>query len=467
VKSGRDEDVTAMRAFRALSYRLKTALFDWSFQPMVGWGLACAQLGAFVARQRLGRKRAVRHLLRAHYMLLRTDRFDASTSRLYRAIEHAIRGACATPGPVHATVAASDAPAAVDAADFGIAGLVLKAPRYADGRVVEKGVLLLKNTERLRVVRRCVDVAAVLRDYVLVLEPSWSGLANLEVLYFTRFSDHRIIVMATGEQDLRFLERLESNLLPVPLGSSDWADPSIFRPLEGAVKRYDAVLVARWTMMKRHHLLFRTLRRLRDPSFRVALIAGSWPTDTDREAILALAELYGVAGQISVFENLTQEGVNAILNESKVNVLLSRQEGSSRALFEGFFAGVPGLALATNVGLPRPHFTPQTGRLVAEPELAATLIHFREHWADYEPRSWAQAHIAPAVSTARLNALLQDLARRRGEPWTRDIVAKCNCPRLRYYPNEDAGRGLATMEDLLARYPGPDASRIRRDIDAA
>jgi glycosyltransferase involved in cell wall biosynthesis len=456
-----------MRALRTLAYRLRATLFDWSFRPAVGWTGAGALLAASLVLDRLGQPSAVRRLLRAHYMLLRTDRFDPATSRLYRRIERAIAAACAARGPVHAVVAVEDAAARVDAGDLAIAGLVLKAPRYAGGRVLEKGALLLKNTERLRAVRRALDVGAVLRDYVLILEPSWSGYANPDILYFTRFPDQSILVMATGEQDFRFLERLHGNLRPVRMGASDWADPSIFRPLDGVPKRYDAVLVARWAMMKRHHLLFRTLRRLGDPSFRVALVASSWPTDTDRGAILALAETHGVAGQLSLFEDLTQDGVNAVLNQSRVNVLLSRQEGSSRALFEGFFAGVPGLALWANVGLPRDHFTPQTGRLVAESELGAALAHFRECWGAYAPRAWALAHIAPTVTTARLNAALQELARERGEPWTRDIVAKCNCPRLRYYTNAEAGRGLPTMEDLLARYPRSEPVGAPRDRDAA
>jgi len=131
-------------------------------------------------------------------------------------------------------------------------------------------------------------------------------------------------------------------------------------------------------------------------------------------------------------------------------VLLSLQEGSNRALFEGFFAGVPALALARNVGIPRAYFTPRTGRLISELQLASTLLELREGWRTFDPRPWALANIAPEKSTHKLERVLRDLAAARGEPWTRGIVAKCNVPELRYYPDESVGQGLESVEALLA-----------------
>src|SRR5262249_14857270 len=151
-----------------------------------------------------------------------------------------------------------------------IAGLVLKAPRYEAGHVVEKGALLLKNTDRFDSFRRCVNMTAVLKHYVVVLEPSWSGYANLKLLPFTTFRDDCIVVMSPYPGDHRLLDHLECNLYPIPIGPADWVDPRVFRPLEAQAKQFDAVMPARWSLMKRHHVLFRTLRRIGDPSLRVA-----------------------------------------------------------------------------------------------------------------------------------------------------------------------------------------------------
>jgi hypothetical protein len=156
-----------------------------------------------------------------------------------------------------------------------------------------------------------------------------------------------------------------------------------------------------------------------------------------------------------VFEDLDPSGVNEILNQARVNLLLSRQEGSNRSLFEGFFAGVPGLAFADHVGIPKTHFTPQTGRLIATHELTDALRHFRAHWSDYDPRPWALANIAPESSTATLNLALKRLAVERGESWTADIVAKCNRPTLHYYPDDRAGDGMPVMADLVCEFRAP------------
>jgi glycosyltransferase involved in cell wall biosynthesis len=334
-----------------------------------------------------------------------------------------------------------------------LAGIVLKAPRYEGDRVAEKGVLVLKNTERIDSFRRRVAMDSLLADYTLVLEPSWSGYANPRILSFSAFRDHPIVVMSPCAADYRFLEHLKSNLLPIPIGASDWVDPRVFRPLADQSKRFDAVMVARWTRIKRHHLLLRALARMADATFRVAIVASNNSGDADRDAILALIDHYRLGGQVTVFEDLKAAGVNEILNQSKVNLLLSRQEGSNRSLFEGFFAGVPGLAFANVIGVPVDHFTPQTGRLIPEHELIGALHFFRKHWEQFDPRPWAMANITPEVTTARLNQVLHKTARERGEPWTRDIVTKCNRPEVHYYPDENDGHGFATIEDLLARYP--------------
>jgi len=229
----------------------------------------------------------------------------------------------------------------------------------------------------------------------------------------------------------------------------------VFRPLDGCQKRFDAVMIARWNLLKRHHLLFRALDRIADPSFRVALIAGNMVArrNPDRSAILSMIDEYHLVNQITVFESLPPVGVNEILNQSKVNLLLSRQEGGNRALFEGFFAGVPGLAFANHLGIPTDHFTPQTGRLIDQDELPDALLYFREHWTEFDPRPWALANIAPEITTGKLNTVLSDLAKLRKEPWTQDIVCKCNRPRLHYYPDESAELRFMTIQDLLAQYP--------------
>jgi hypothetical protein len=77
---------------------------------------------------------------------------------------------------------------------------------------------------------------------------------------------------------------------------------------------------------------------------------------------------------------------------------------------------------------------------------------FRERYRDFHPRDWAMRHISPQATTAKLNTVLQDIARERGEPWTRDIVPKTNCPDPMYYPDTSVAEGFPTVDDILRQY---------------
>jgi glycosyltransferase involved in cell wall biosynthesis len=437
-----------------LRYRVKVKLFDWSFYGPTSWLTAGCLYVASVVLRPVAPSAAFSSALRAHYLLMRTARYDASSSKLYRRIETSIAADVAQRldriGIVRGRSKAphADGPAWIDTLKH--TALVLKAPRRSGSRVVEKGVFLLANNERARAFAERIDMAALLDDYTLVLEPSWAGYANRDILYFTQFRSHRVAVMETDHRDRQFLEHLGANLHPVFMGTSDWIDPAIFRPLGDVEKLFDAVMVARWSVVKRYDALFRIVRSMGDPSFRMALIGRRLAISTDGPAIRSLLDHHGIARQVTIFEELAQEDVNVVLNQSKVNVLLSRHEGSNKSLFEGFFAGVPGLALENNVGIPKTYFTPETGRLVAEHEFAAALSYFRTHWREFAPHSWAQRNIAPEVTTARLNAVLRTWAQEDGEEWTSDAVAKCT--RLRYYPGPEVARALPTIKDILAQY---------------
>ncbi len=289
---------------------------------------------------------------------------------------------------------------------------------------------------------------SLLRDYRLVLEPSWSGYADPRILAFSAYREHPMLVMCSCDDDTELLQALGSNLVPLALSASDWVHPGVFHPLANSPKKFDAVLNARWTLLKRHHILFRALREMQDPTFRVAILALNIPGDQDRGTLLRTINKSGFARQIEIFEDLPPAQVNEVLNQSKVNLLLSRQEGSNRSLFEGFFADVPGVAFANHIGIPKRHFTPETGRLIPPGGLAEALRFFRENWTRFHPRAWAMAHISPERSTALLNQALERIAREHGEPWTSGAVAKCNLPDLEYYPNPEVARGFPTVEDI-------------------
>ena len=449
-----------IRNTRPISPGLKRKIHDRSFRPIDCWRNALFSLLQFSIQRYVKRNRIESFyiLLKTQDFLLKAQYLSQLNSRLRQAISKEIGRDLSDE-----RLSFFHLPENIEVFEPRFrflkkkCGIVLKPPSFIGERVAEKGALLLMHAISFQFFCYCTDVPSVLEHYVLILEPGWSGYTDPDILYFTRFRDQPIIVMAPEKRDYDFLKALGTNLIPVSFGSSNWVHPSIFRPLKGQEKKYDAVYVGSWLKFKRHHVLFKVLHELRDLSFQVALIS---LLIENREEIELLIDAYGVRKNVTLFEQIAPEEVNRTLNQSKVNLLLSLQEGGNRALFEGFFAGVPGLALKNNIGIPKVYFNPQTGKLIKEKDLKTELLYFREHWTDFNPRAWAEANIAPEITTAKFNELLKRLANQRGEEWTQDIVAKCNAPNFEYYPDASVGREMPTYEDILVRY-----ARSKRIID--
>ena len=312
--------------------------------------------------------------------------------------------------------------------------IILKKPIFGQlGKKNEKGVLLAKFTDTFEFVIRNFDTQRLLDDYYLVLEPSWSGYADQRILYWTRHSQHPVIVQASEPQDFMFIQSLNSNLLPVSFGASDWVDDRVFYPLEGVEKKYDAIYVAVYAPYKRHHVIFHTLRKLNSKSIRLALVGMPWKGR--RYEIQSLINYYGLKDQVDFFENIPPSEVNYVLNQSKVNILLSLKEGSNKSIFEGFFAGIPAIVLKDNIGVNKQYINEDTGVLIDRHELGAAIKHFQSNWNKYRSNQWAKTNISPTHTTAKLNGIIRNLALSVGESWTHDAAIKVNSPEVRYYEN--------------------------------
>ena len=154
-----------------------------------------------------------------------------------------------------------------------------------DAGTGEKGVLLLSYTQAFRRFAALFDVGALARRYVLVLEPSWWGYADVTFLMFVG-ADLDVVVQAPWRPDFDFIRGLDCNLRPIRIGAGDWVDPAVFEPREGRDRTYDPVMVSAWSPVKRHRELFRALARIKRrgrSALRVALIRSrSAPTLSKR-----------------------------------------------------------------------------------------------------------------------------------------------------------------------------------------
>jgi glycosyltransferase involved in cell wall biosynthesis len=442
-----------MRDLKPLLGVIHRKCHDWSFSTPIIWIRLIYKMSQFFFRRLIRRFEpgSIHVLLYAHFESMKFTQNLHGANMLRTFMEKIIGREFSEKGPGHNYIKDTGNVTEQDLKLLKEAGIVLKKPRFVNGQLIEKGVLLIAFTERFRTFHFCVDVASVLGHYVLVLEPSWSGRTDPDIMYFTRYSDHSVIVMSAETRDFQFLENLGTNLIPVHFDFGDWVNPLLFRPIMGQEKFYDVIMVARYAVYKRHHALFRVLSKFNDPSIRVALAGINTPNEM--KEIRTLIKYYQVGNNLTLFENLSPQDLNLLLNRSKVNLLLSLQEGGNRSLFEGFFAGVPGVALKNNIGIPKNYFNSQTGMLIDEKDLGDTILYFRNHWSKFDPHTWAMKNISPDKSIQKLNRMLKNLAHQRGEEWTRDAVTICNEYKGPvYYPDDTVGRDLPTMPIILEEF---------------
>ncbi len=283
--------------------------------------------------------------------------------------------------------------------------IVLKDPVYNDLDVVEKGVYLIKFTASFGDVFRNIDLLALEKSFNIVLEPSWAGYCLPEILSWATLTEN-VIVQSSEPSDRRLLDLINTNLKAVPFGSSDWVDHEIFFEIENEEKKYDVICVANFSSIKRPYVLIKTLSKLKSKGvqLKAALVCASW--GESKSETMDFIHSYNLGNNLEIFESVSQDYLNILLNRSKVNLLLSLKEGSNRGIFEGFFAGTPGIVLQENIGVNKSYLNSQTGACIKEKDLPEALIHFSKNWADYESRLWAMENISPSRTVEKLAAAI-------------------------------------------------------------
>lgn len=289
-----------------------------------------------------------------------------------------------------------------------------------------RGVICIVYSYAFPLFARLFDIERIAKSYFLVLEPSWSGYCDMDVLCYCQIP-RPVFVQAYEPRDSEFILNLKSNLIPVPLSANWWVDHRTFKPLPGIAKDADVVMVAGWADFKRHHRFFQGVKRLRSRKLTVKVVLIGYPMGRTKDDINEAAKHYGVNDQLEVYEWITQQEVNVLLNRSKVNVIWSRREGVNRAIIEGMFAGVPCiLREGFNYGYPYPYINRETGCYSSEEELPDKLFWMIENYRQFAPREWVMKHMSCQRATAILSEAIKERALKCGETWTRDLAVKVN-----------------------------------------
>lgn len=288
----------------------------------------------------------------------------------------------------------------------------------------ERGVIYLYYSYVYPIFMRLLDVKTISSRYHLVLEPSWSGYFDPNILTTIQL-DTPIFVGSIEPRDTAFLKAVHPNLIPVSTSGNTWVDANVFHPIPSGEKDFDLISIAAWARYKRHWALFRAVARMRAMGRAPKLALVGYPLDLTQTDILAQARIFGVDDLIAIFERRTPTEVNALLNRSKVHVLCSRREGVNRAIIEAMAAGVPNVVReGFNYGHHYAYINDRTGRFATEQDLPRVLINMIDNYRQYSPRDYVLSFMTPEASTQRLNREIRDVALSLGEVWTRDIAIK-------------------------------------------
>lgn len=315
----------------------------------------------------------------------------------------------------------------------------------------EKGVIIIKYTSLFRSIFQLFDINKICERYHLVLEPSWSGYFDLDILSYATL-DCPIFIQALEPWDYEFIKRLSMNLIPVPIGANWWVDHRIFKPLNGEKKEFDVIMIARWINYKRHYRIFEALNNIKKRGkILLAIFIGEplGKNETNKNDIYQEAKYYDIHRQIELIEKIPQQQINYYLNCSKVNILWSRKEGVNKTSVEGMFAGVPCiLRKGFNYGFKYPYINRNTGMFSSESALSDTILKMRDSYRTFSPRHWVMENMSCQKATNILNNAIKEVAIKQGEDWNTDIVTKVNNPNLEYWDEEARQRFYEDYEFL-------------------
>jgi glycosyltransferase involved in cell wall biosynthesis len=319
---------------------------------------------------------------------------------------------------------------------LGTRVLVLKSPAPN-----EKGVVLIDYTFALSLFAKRFDVAKIARRYYVVLEPTWCGYCDLDILCYSKFQ-FPVFVQAPEPRDAAYLHTIGSNLIPFPVGGNWWVDQRVYKPLPGKKKDIDVVMIASWGRYKRHYKFFSALAKLRAGGERLKVVLVGYPADYTLDDMARQAAHYGIEDQLEVYEHLSAEEVNQQFNRAKINLLWSRKEGFNRAIIEGMFADVPCILRdGHNYGHQYPYINAQTGSFSSERDLPERLLWSVRNYRLFSPRDWVLQNMSCQKATAILEQAIRKVAAAAGENWTRGLALKvCYLNTMRYWDEDERPR---------------------------
>jgi hypothetical protein len=253
----------------------------------------------------------------------------------------------------------------------------------------DKGLIVVKYSYYFLLLLKLFDIDKLLKRYHVVLEPSWAGYLNTDILAYLT-SKHSIFVMCYEKKDTRLLRTLSSNLKPVHVGPNWWV-PLVNFDKTTINKKFDIVIVASWSKFKRHYFIFKgpSLLKKYYPDMKIALVG--YDGDLSKDFILDMAVYFDVRNNIELFEKIPSDEVFQVVSQSEVSILWSRFEGNNRSIIESMFRGTPVIFReGHNFGDDYDYINAQTAVVANEENFGTILAHMFEHYSDYAPSDYVE-----------------------------------------------------------------------------
>lgn len=292
---------------------------------------------------------------------------------------------------------------------------ILKPPVRTSTGSWRKGAIILSATDH--VCRGRPDI----KDFFYIVERrGWSGMTNSN-WSDVKFVEDRDTWRATAER--------YPNAILLDLGAADFVSTANFRPL-AVPKTYTAIHIANWNAFKRHGLFLAAAALLPEHRFVKFGHFASGGTEKElalKEKVIAVANRRTPNVELPYAELTTNEGLpmqetelNRIINQCRVGVITSRDEGINKFKMECMAADIPVLVASDACTPLRKHVNRRTG-LLFEPTargLADAMLEVLARSVEFRPRQYVLEHTGSARSSRALQNALNELCQRDGhEPY--------------------------------------------------
>jgi len=327
----------------------------------------------------------------------------------------------------------------------------------------EKGVVVIDYSYVFPLFMLLFDVKKITEKYYIVLEPSWTGFFNLEILSYATL-DVPIFIQVSEPRDAIFIDSLKSNLISVPIAANWWVDHRTITPDTSIKKDIDLIMIASWSKFKRHWSFFECLLKLRKQGIMLTVTLVGYPGDINLNEIKNMASEIGVIDQIEFFECLSPENVNKQLNRSKALILWSRKEGFNRAIIEAMLADLPVIIRDNfNYGYKYPYINDKTGVYATESNFGEIVTCLLLNLHNYSPREWIMSHMTCQHATDILQEKISRISEGENEKWTRGITVKTGTLNSQKYWNEEDRKFFNNDYEYIASCMRSNFSQTEQD----